>query len=74
MARRMLTIEEAAEYLGTSARHLRRLVSDHALSHYKVGGRVRFSDVDLDEWLDDRRVAGRGTATRRSLDTRRARH
>lgn len=54
----MLTTEEAADYLGTSARHVRRLVSDHQLSHYKVGGRNRFSDVDLDAWLDARRVSG----------------
>ena len=56
VARRMLTTEEAAEYLVTTVRHLRRLVSDHELSHYKVGGRNRFADVDLDSWLDSRRV------------------
>jgi excisionase family DNA binding protein len=55
----MLTTEEAAEYLGTTARHVRRLVSDHELSRYKVGGRNRFADVDLDAWLDTRRVEGR---------------
>ena len=38
MARRMLTIDDAAQYLGTSVRHMRRLVSDHHLAHYKVGG------------------------------------
>ena len=56
--RRMLTTEEAAAYLGTTVRHVRRLVSDHELSRYKVGGRNRFSDVDLDAWLDSRRVVG----------------
>ena len=56
LVRRMLTTEEAAKYLGTTPRHIRRLVSDHSLSHYKVGGRVRFADVDLDTWLDSRRV------------------
>lgn len=56
VVRRMLTTEEAAAYLGTSVRHLRRLVSDHELSRYKVGGRNRFSDVDLDAWLESRRV------------------
>lgn len=58
VVRRMLTTEEAAAYLGTTVRHLRRLVSDHELSRYKVGGRNRFADVDLDAWLDGRRVAG----------------
>jgi len=58
VVRRMLTTEEAAAYLGTTVRHLRRLVSDHELSRYKVGGRNRFADVDLDAWLDARRVEG----------------
>jgi excisionase family DNA binding protein len=58
----MLTTEEAAEYLGTTVRHVRRLVTDHELSRYKVGGRNRFSDVDLDTWLDSRRVAGAGAS------------
>ena len=55
----MLTTEEAAAYLGTTARHVRRLVTDHELSRYKVGGRNRFADIDLDAWLDARRVDGR---------------
>ena len=42
VARRMLTTEEAAAHLGTTVRHIRRLVSDHQLSHYKVGGRTRY--------------------------------
>jgi excisionase family DNA binding protein len=58
VVRRMLTTEEAAAYLGTTVRHLRRLVSDHELSRYKVGGRNRFADVDLDAWLDARRIDG----------------
>lgn len=45
VARRMLSIVEAAEYLGTSPRHVRRLVTDHSLSHYKVGGRIRYPGV-----------------------------
>jgi excisionase family DNA binding protein len=55
----MLTTEEAADYLGTTPRHVRRLVSDHQLSRYKVGGRNRFADIDLDAWLDARRVESR---------------
>ena len=62
--RRMLTTEEAAQYLGTTVRHLRRLVSDHELSRYKVGGRNRFADVDLDAWLEARRVAGTSRLSR----------
>ncbi len=69
LVRRMLTTEEAAAYLGTAVRHVRRLVADHELSRYKVGGRNRFADVDLDAWLDARRVGG----TRRPIVRRRQR-
>lgn len=72
IVRRMLTTEEAAEYLGTSARHVRRLMSDHELSHYKVGGRNRFADVDLDAWLDDRRVDGHRPSPQRRVRVSRA--
>lgn len=65
VVRRMLTTEEAAAYLGTTVRHVRRLVSDHELSRYKVGGRNRFADIDLDAWLDRRRIEG-GSAARHS--------
>lgn len=65
VVRRMLTTEEAAAYLGTSVRHLRRLVSDHELSRFKVGGRNRFADVDLDAWLDRRRIEGSRLAPKR---------
>ena len=71
VARRMLTTEEAAEYLGTSVRHVRRLVSDHELSRYKVGGRNRFADVDLDAWLESRRIDGRQRALGRVVVRRR---
>ena len=69
----MLTTEEAAAYLGTTVRHVRRLVSDHELSRYKVGGRNRFADVDLDAWLDSRRIEGARRAETRPLRPRAAR-
>ncbi len=71
LVRHMLTTEEAAQYLGTTVRHIRRLVSDHELSRYKVGGRNRFADVDLDTWLNGRRVEG-GRLTRGRSGARRA--
>ena len=71
MARQMLTVAEAAAYLGTTPRHLRRLVADHSLGYYKVGGRLRFADVDLDAWLDSRRIH-RQTVTPPTYDRGRA--
>lgn len=61
--RRMLTIDEAAPYLGRMVRRMRRLITDHELSDGKIGGRNFFADVDGDAWLDARRIDG----TRRAL-------
>ena len=66
VVRRMLTTEEAAAYLGTTVRHVRRLVTDHELSRYKVGARNRFADIDPDAWLDRRRIEGGQRRRRRS--------
>jgi len=51
--RSLLTIEEAADYLGMSAKWLYR--SYHDLPHVKIGGgakpRIRFKSADLDAWI-----------------------
>ena len=52
--RRLIDLAEAAEFLGTTARHVRRLVDARAIPHYKVGGKLRFDIGELARWLDDR--------------------
>jgi excisionase family DNA binding protein len=51
--RSLLTIEEAADYLGMSAKWLYRNYRD--LPHVKIGGgtkpRIRFKSTDLDGWI-----------------------
>jgi excisionase family DNA binding protein len=51
--RSLLTIEEAADYLGMSAKWLYRNYRD--LPHVKIGGgtkpRIRFKSADLDGWI-----------------------
>jgi|HubBroStandDraft_6_1064221.scaffolds.fasta_scaffold1158282_2 excisionase family DNA binding protein len=51
--RSLLTIEEAADYLGMSAKWLYRNYQD--LPHVKIGGgtkpRIRFKSADLDGWI-----------------------
>lgn len=56
--RRLLTIDEAAQYLYTSVRHMRRLTAEHRLPYFKVGGKLRFLQDDLDRFLRDGRVDG----------------
>jgi excisionase family DNA binding protein len=51
----LLTLIEVAERLGTSERHVRRLIADHRLASYKVGGLRRVAAADLDAWLTEQR-------------------
>ncbi len=42
-----LRLEPAADFLGISPRHLRRLVQERRIGHAKIGGRLIF-DVERD--------------------------
>lgn len=53
---RLLTIEQLGEQLGTSTRHIRRLVAERRIPYLKVGKLVRFDPDDINRWLDDSRV------------------
>jgi excisionase family DNA binding protein len=43
--------------LGTSTRHVQRLVTERRIPFVKVGRFVRFDPAELDVWLDAQRVA-----------------
>lgn len=53
---RYLTVVEAAEYLNTSQRFIRRLVSERRIAFHHVGRHVRLAVVDLDAFLKAGRV------------------
>ena len=53
--RRLLDIDAVAEHLGTSVRHLRRLVQERRIPVVRIGRLIRFDPVDLDAWLDEHR-------------------
>ena len=46
----------AAEYLGTSERHIERLWAERKIAGYKVGRFVRFRQADLDTYLERHRL------------------
>ena len=46
-----LDIPASAQYLGTSVRHVRRLVGERRVASYRLGGRVLIDPDDLDELL-----------------------
>jgi hypothetical protein len=53
----LMTLLEAAAYLHTRERHMRRL--QEVIPHMKLGGRVVFDVADLNAYLDSRRVEPR---------------
>lgn len=52
----LLDVQGAAAYLGTTERHIRRLVEERRVPFAKLGpgrsARLRFDTAKLDAWLD----------------------
>jgi len=61
---RLLTVEEAAERLGTSTRFVRRLIFERRIAFVKMGRHVRITPVDLDAYV----AAGRVDVLRRRAE------
>jgi excisionase family DNA binding protein len=53
---RLLTVEEAAERLGTSTRFVRRLVAERRIAYVKVGRHVRLDPADVEAFIAASRV------------------
>ena len=53
----LLSVEQAAERLGTLVRFVRRLVFERRLAFVKVGRHVRICPADLDAFIEAGRVA-----------------
>jgi excisionase family DNA binding protein len=53
---KLLTVEEAADRLGTSVRFVRRLVFERRISYTKLGRHVRIAASDLDTFVAAGRV------------------
>jgi excisionase family DNA binding protein len=49
---RLLTLEQAAEVLGTGSRFTRRLVAERRIRFVKVGRHVRIPLAALEEFID----------------------
>jgi excisionase family DNA binding protein len=47
---------EAAQILGISPRTVRRLAEHREIGHCRVGGQLRFSDLDMTEFVMKTRV------------------
>lgn len=55
----LLTIDEAAKYLGISKLTLYGWVSARKLGHVKMGRLVKFKQAQLDAWIDQHTVKPR---------------
>jgi len=53
---RLLTVDEAAERLGTSTRFVRRLIAEHRIAYVRVGRHVRIAEADLASFVAAGRV------------------
>ena len=49
-------IEETARRLGTSVRHMRRLVLERRIPHTKVGRLLRFLPDEIEAWVEENRL------------------
>ncbi len=54
---RLLTVREAAEYIGRTETAVRELVWNGKLAHIRTDRRVMLDIRDLDSWIDTNRVA-----------------
>jgi excisionase family DNA binding protein len=57
LSTQLLTIDQLAERLGITVRHVRRLVAERRLPYYKVGRLVRFDSAEIKQWLQTRRIS-----------------
>jgi excisionase family DNA binding protein len=55
-SRSLLSVEEAAEMMGMSARHVRRLVAERRIGFHKLGRSVRIARADIDSYVAASRV------------------
>jgi excisionase family DNA binding protein len=53
---RYLTVPQAAEYLNTSERFVRHLISERRVAFHHVGRHVRLTIADLDAFVTSGRV------------------
>jgi excisionase family DNA binding protein len=56
---KLLTVQEAADQLGTSVRFVRRLIAQRRIAYVRVGRHVRIAEADLASFV----AAGRVDAT-----------
>ncbi|KAA2266199.1 helix-turn-helix domain-containing protein [Solihabitans fulvus] len=57
------TVQEAAEYMNTTVRFVRRLIAERRIPFHHIGRHVRLKRSDVDAFIDAGRVAAITRAT-----------
>ena len=52
----LLSVEQAAERLGTSVRFVRRLIAERRIAYVKVGRHVRLDPTDVEAFITASRI------------------
>lgn len=63
MDTKYLSVPEAAGYLNTSVRFVRRLIAERRIAFHKLGTHVRLAVADLDAFIASGRVEPISSAT-----------
>jgi len=53
----LLTMDQLAERLGVTHRHVRRMVAERRVPFVRVGRFIRFDPAEISAWLDQARKA-----------------
>ena len=53
---KLLTVQEAADQLGTSVRFVRRLIAQRRIAYVRVGRHIRIAEADLASFVAAGRV------------------
>jgi len=54
--RRLLNVQEAADYLSVKERFIRRIIAERRVEFVRVGRHIRFDQKVLDAFIDDQTV------------------
>ena len=57
MDKEFYTVKDLAKKLSCNERTIRRMVARGEMSHHKMSGLVRFSQVDVTKYIEESRVA-----------------
>ncbi len=65
-----MNIRQASQYLGVSPDTLYKYVGEQKIPAFKLGNRWRFKKSKLDQWMEEKSIAGEGREKKRPKPAR----